>query len=152
AGVTLDSTARARLYSTVTLPSARARVVWTEALAWTRADEKGRAAREYAVAGDKATALRLRWEARSGDDRSTIATALVALIRSGTAAEARQAIAVIDDYRVPISRADSLAVARRAAAIGVSRSAIELFSALARGGTLARGDRFSLADARASRG
>jgi soluble lytic murein transglycosylase len=153
AGVTPDSATRARLYTTVTLPAARARIVWTEALAWTRAEDKARAAREYAAVGSKATALRLRWEATpNGSTRAQIATSLLALVRSGSGVEARQAIAILDDYRVPMSRTDSFAVARRAAALGVSRSAVEFFVALARGGALMPDDRFALADARAARG
>lgn len=153
AGVTPDSATRARLYSTVTLAAARARIGWTEALAWTRANEKLRASREYAAVGSKATALRLRWEATPDPSaRKQIAAALMSLIGAGSGAEARQSIAILDDYRVAISRPDSLVVARRAADLGVTRTAVEIFTASARGGALSMADRFALADAYATRG
>lgn len=154
AGVTADSAARARLYSTVTLPAARARIGWTEALAWTRLGEKQRAARSYAALGSTATALRLRWEADSDPDaRRQVATALLAVARDGAdRSEARQAIAILDDYRVPMRRTDSLAIAHRAADLGRPQYAVAFFAALARGNALAAEDRLAWGDAEAARG
>ena len=154
AGVTADSVARARLYSTVTLPAAQARIGWTEALAWTRLGEKARAARSYAALGSTATALRLRWEADSDRAaRGRVGTALVALVREGRdRGEARQALAILDDYRVPMARGDSLAIAHRAAELGRPQYAVAFFTALARGGALATRDRLAWGDAEASRG
>ncbi|MEO8479034.1 MAG: lytic transglycosylase domain-containing protein [Gemmatimonadota bacterium] len=154
AGVTADSATRARLYTTVTSPVARARIGLTEALAWTRADEKLRAAREYAAAGSKALALRLRWEANTdAATRQQIGAALLGLVRDTRASsESRLAIAILDDYRVPFSREDSFAVARRAAELGRNRTAIEVLSALGRGGSLASSDRLTLGDAQAASG
>ncbi|HET9065732.1 MAG TPA: transglycosylase SLT domain-containing protein [Gemmatimonadales bacterium] len=154
AGVTADSATRARLYTTVTSPVARARIGWTEALAWTRANEKLRAAREYAAVGSKAVALRLRWEATpDAAIRAQIGTALVGLVRDTRSSnESRQAIAILDDYRVPLDRDDSFVVARRAADLGQNRTATEMLTALGRAGGLTAADRLALGDAQAARG
>lgn len=154
AGVTSDSVTRARLYTTVTSPVARARIGPTEALAWTRAGDKVRAAREYAAAGSKAVALRLRWEANTDPStRRQIGAALLGLVRDPRSSnESRLAIAILDDYRVPISRDDSFVVARRAADLGRNRTAIEMLTALARTRGLASDDRLLLGDAHASSG
>ncbi len=154
AGVTADSATRARLYTTVTSPVARAQIGLTEALAWTRAREKLRAAREYAAAGSKAVALRLRWEANTdAATRQQIGVALLGLVRDTRSSnESRQAIAILDDYRVPFGREDSFVVGRRAADLGRNRTTIEVLAALGRGGSLTSSDRLTLGDAQATNG
>jgi soluble lytic murein transglycosylase len=149
AGVTRDGTVRARLYSAVTIPAARARVGWTEAMALARFDQRDAAARAYAKLGAIGTSLRLRWEVtRDPAARSRIAAELLDLIRRGTpAAEARQALEIVEGYSVAITRSESLVVARRAAGLGRNSQAASWFAALARRGTFGADDRLAWGDA-----
>jgi soluble lytic murein transglycosylase len=153
AAITPDSATRARLYSTVTNPVARTRIRWTEARAWERGSEKTRAAREYAAVGDLGTALRLRWEASA--DRAVrgriAAQALAVVERQAPAAEVSQVLDLIDSYRLPMARSESLMVAR-ASATRRTGFAVALFAALERGATLAESDRLAWGDALAARG
>lgn len=152
AGVSRDSATRARLYRTVTTPTARARVGWTEAMAMARFGNREAAAREYAAVGAQATALRLRWESnRDAATRSRIATQLLDLIRAGTpASEARLAVEIVDGYSVAMARSESLHVARRAAALNMAALANRWFTALGRSGSLTAADRMAWGDALAS--
>jgi soluble lytic murein transglycosylase len=149
AAVTRDAVVRARLYTAVTIPAARARVGWTEALALARFDQREAAAREYAKVGALGTSLRLRWETtRDPAGRSRIASELLDLIRRGTpAAEARLALEIVEGYSVAMTRSESLVVARRAAALGRNGQAIAWFTALSRSGTVPAEDRLAWGDA-----
>ena len=149
AGVTRDAAVRARLYTAVTVPAARARVGWTEAMALARFDQRAAAAVEYAKVGALGTSLRLRWETtRDAATRSRIASELLDLIRRGTpAAEARVALEIVEGYSVAMTRGESLMVARRAASLGRNAQAASWFTALTRGGTVPAQDQLAWGDA-----
>lgn len=154
AGTTRDSATRARLFAAVTVPAARARIGWTEALARSRLLERDAAASEYAKVGAVATALRLRWEASpSPASRARIATEALELIRSGrSAGEARQAIDLVVGYSIPLARSESLVVARRAVELGRAADADRWLRALARGGRLDDGAMLAWGDAESALG
>lgn len=149
ASVSRDATVRARLYTAVTIPAARARVGWVEAMALARFDQREAAAREYARVGALGTSLRLRWETtRDPTGRSRIASELLDLIRRGTpAAEARLALEIVEGYSVAMTRSESLLVARRAAALGRNTQAVIWLTALTRSGTVPAEDRLAWGDA-----
>lgn len=149
AGVSRDATVRTRLYSAITVPAARARIGWTEAIALARFDQREAAAREYAKLGAVGTSLRLRWEVtRDPATRSRIATELLGLIRRGAPlAEARLALEIVEGYSVAMARSESLVVARRAVGLGRSTQAVKWFAALTRSGSLTAEDRLAWGDA-----
>jgi soluble lytic murein transglycosylase len=153
AAITPDSATRARLYSAVTNPVARTRIGWTEARAWERVGEKTRAARQYAAVGDVGTALRLRWEASGVPAvRARIAVEALAIIERGSpAGELSQVLDLIESYRLPMARSESLMVAR-ASTTRRSAFAARLFAALDRGGAITDRDRLAWGDALAARG
>jgi soluble lytic murein transglycosylase len=149
AAVTRDAAVRSRLYTAVTVPAARARVGWTEATALARFGQREAAAREYARIGALGTSLRLRWETtRDPSARSRIAGELLDLIRRGApAAEARQALEIVEGYGVPMMRSESLVVARRSATLGRNAQSVNWFTSLARGGVLPAEERLAWGDA-----
>lgn len=149
AAVTRDRAVRQRLYTAISIAAARERIGWTEAGALARFDQREAAAVEYARLGDIGTSLRLRWETtRSPTARARIAEELLDLIRRGTpAAEARQALEIIEGYSVAIARSESLVVARKAAQLGRHGQAVSWFTALNTRTVVAPEDRMLWGDA-----
>ena len=130
AGVLADSAARAALYRNVTLPAATARIPWTEALARERTGDEPGAARAYESLGVALAAARLRL-AGSPDSaaRAEVRRALLGLLTPRSSAdEARDAIGILDRTFAPLTSAEELAVARRAATAGLPARAVEGFS------------------------
>ena len=124
----------AKLLATVTLPAAVARVAWTDALARERAGEFATAAADYDRLGAKTSALRMRWRAaRAGTDSARVVTGLLALLApTGTIAQAREALDLIDRLSPALTREQLLVVARRAAAVGRTVHAMDAFMAAAK--------------------
>jgi len=142
AGVTGDSAGRAGLYATITLPVVAPRIRWTEALALERTGELLRAARLYDQLGARVGAIGLRLRAGPSDSaRRSIRRDLAAQLgRPLGAIEARDAIAMMDRYFAPLTAAEELLVARRAAAAAQLERAARGY---ARGGRLGDPDRYT---------
>ena len=117
AGVTADSARRAELYRDINLAAAVPRIRWTEALARERAGDGPGAARLYESLGATLASVRLRLgEPLDSAARVGIRRSLLGLITGrSTPDEAREAISVLDRSFVPLTTAEELAVARRAA-------------------------------------
>jgi len=144
AGVTADPAARARDYSALKTPAARARIPWTEALARERTGDLAGAEHAYDSLGAHADALRAR-AARitaAGDTtaRVTLCADLIRFVggHSGTA-EAREATDVADRSCAPLTDSAELALARSAA---ISGPAARVVSGFAHVKTLTPADRF----------
>jgi soluble lytic murein transglycosylase len=149
AGITSDSSARARLYAAIQDPLPRARVPWAEATAYERIGDRAEAARRYAVLGESLTSLRLRL-AVSSDSASHAAIRVEAFaLLSGriSPGAARQALVLIDSAFAPLSSKEELLAARVASDAGLSARAAAGF---ARAGSRSLGngqDRFDYANA-----
>jgi soluble lytic murein transglycosylase len=145
AGVTDDSASRKRILAAVTLPAVITRVPWTDALARERAGEFAAAAAGYDRLGAKTSALRMRWRAaRTGADSARVITGLLALLApTGTIAQAREALDLIDRLSPALTREQLLVVARRAAAVGRTVHAMDAFMAAAKKSPLTGPDRFA---------
>lgn len=143
AGVSPDSARRSADYAALSIEPARARIGPTEALAWNRAGEKGRAAREYAAAGAAGSALRMRWEASTDPaSRAAVVRDLLALARqTARIVHAREALEMLDRYDPALSRDDRLVVARRAHEVSRHAQAVATYAALARTAALDPDDR-----------
>ena len=121
AGVTADSSARARLYSQIQDPLPRSRIPWTEAAAYEHIGDITEAARRYTELGERLTSLRLRL-AQSSDSgsRAEVRREMLALLAARVSpAAARQAVAVLDSAFAPLTPAEELVVARAAADCGL---------------------------------
>ncbi len=145
AGVTDDSVSRTKLLARVTLPAARPRVPWTDALARERARDFAGAAAVYQRTGAQVPALRARWRAaRTRADSSRVIADILALLGAGTSTSlAREALDLVDRLAPTLTRVQQLTVARRAAAVGRSVQAMDAFAAAAKRGPLTGPDRFS---------
>jgi len=120
AGVLADSAARTRLYAGLELPAARPRVPWTEATARDRTGDRAGAASRYQALGAPVLALRSRAAAATTDAmRRDVRRDLVAqLTPRTTAVDTRTVIQLLDRDFAPLTAAEQLAVARRAAGLG----------------------------------
>jgi soluble lytic murein transglycosylase len=149
AGTTDDSTARAGLYAKVMLPAARPRIRWTEALAWNRAGDAERAAREYQALNAAGAALRVQWTAaRSDSVRTALIAAALAMLRPGaSAAASRDALDLLNAWKPTLSRDAQLLRARRASELGRHADAVTGYRAALEGGALADADRYRYATA-----
>ncbi|HKG90817.1 MAG TPA: transglycosylase SLT domain-containing protein [Gemmatimonadaceae bacterium] len=130
AGVMADSAARARLYATVRVPTARARVPWTEAFALERSGDAMGASRALESLGSRAAAFRLRLAGEPDSARrEVVRRELIDFIRAraGTA-DARQAIDVLDAAAPTMTIDEHLVVARSAARSGALERARRGFS------------------------
>jgi soluble lytic murein transglycosylase len=130
AGVLADSAARAELYRSVSLPAATARIPWTEVLARERTGDEPGAARVYESLGATLAAARLRL-AGTPDSAAcaVVRRALVGLLTSRSSTdEARDAIGILDRSFAPLTSAEELAVARRAATANLPARAVQGFS------------------------
>ncbi|MFZ5623589.1 MAG: hypothetical protein ACOY71_04055, partial [Gemmatimonadota bacterium] len=132
AGVLRDSAARAALYARVHIPAAQARIRWTEALALSRSGNAAAAAAQYELLGARLAALRQRLAlARDSAGRAAIRGELLAVLRSSaSAADSREAIAMLDASFAPLTPTEQLTLARRAAAIGMLERAARGFGRL----------------------
>ena len=134
AGVTDDSSARARLLAQVRDPAARDRVAWTDALARERAHDYVGAAVRYAKLGAMASAYRLRLLATTDSaGRRALRDSIVQYVRArpGTS-DARLAVDVLDKAFPSLTPAEQLVVARSAVASGpVARAVAAYASGLA---------------------
>ena len=116
AGVTDDSSARARLFATVRHPAARERVEWTDALARERAGDLVGAAARYERLGAMGSAFRLRLGPTADSaSRYAVRDSVIRYVRTrGGTAEARVAIDALDRAFPSLTPAEELAVARSA--------------------------------------
>jgi soluble lytic murein transglycosylase len=140
AGVVADSTERARLFQNVVLPAAAGRIHWTDALARDRTGDPLGAARVYQSLGAMLAGIRLRLKATpDSSPRARIRQELVGLLTPKLSGDdARDAIVLLDATFAPLSAAEELVVARRAAVVDrLPRAA----AAFARAGRLGESDR-----------
>lgn len=144
AGVTADSAARARLFASVTLPVARARIGWTDALARDRSGDWAGAARRYESLGARLAAARLRLTSGDSAARATARAELLTLVGAESAEDARGAIQLFDREFPDPAPAEQLRIARRAAVLGLADRAVKGFAAADR---LTDRDRFTYATA-----
>jgi soluble lytic murein transglycosylase len=144
AGVESDSARRAAAYRSLSLEAATPRVARTEALARERTGDTTGAIAAYERLGARVAALRLRWQrTRDARLRAAVTDQLLALLGDGVpATTSREAITLIDQLGPPLSRTQELAVARRAAALGMQAQAVARYAVAAKTGTLASADRF----------
>jgi len=144
AGVERDSSARQSLYQQITLPAAIPRIRWTEAVARSRAGDPAGAAEVYDALGATLTSVRLRLRATSHPDSlAEIRLALMSLLASRRSADdARGAIALLDANFAPLTIAEELQVARRAAAVDRAARSAAGFARVAATRPLAEADRY----------
>ena len=114
AGVTDDSTARARLFATVRNSAARERIEWTDALARERAGDLTGAATRYERLGAMASAFRLRlMPPADSSTRAVIRDSIVRYIQAkGGTADARVAVDVLDKAFPALTANEELIIAR----------------------------------------
>jgi len=145
AGVMADSAARTVIYDRVRLPAARPRLSWTEATARDRTGDKAGAAALFQRLGAVISALRARRDSATTDSaRAGVRRDLVAALTPRlAAADARTAIALLDQEFAPLTPAEQLSVARRAAAIGDLERANQAFAAAREAPGLTNNDRFT---------
>ncbi len=149
AGVLADSTSRSNLYTTVSLPAAVPRIRWTEALARDRAGDWGGAAERYAALGAVLAGVRLRLRAaKDPADRNNLRRELVGLLTPRLSdADARDAIAILDDAFPILTPEEQLVVARRAARLDPARAVRAFGRAASRAKPLSEPDQLSYATA-----
>lgn len=130
AGVTDDSSARARLFALVRRPVARERVEWTDALARERAGDIAGAANRYARLGAMASAFRLRLGPASDSvTRQAVRDTVIQFLRTkGGTAEARQAVEALDHAFPSLSPSEELVIARSATASGPVARAVTAYA------------------------
>ena len=126
AGVTDDSSVRARLFAAVRSPAARERIEWTDALARERGGDIAGAAARYERLGAMASAFRLRLGPTTDSvTRQAVRDTVIQFLRTkGGTAEARQAVDVLDKAFPSLSPAEELIVARSANVSGPVARAI----------------------------
>jgi len=151
-GVTDNARDRATLLSTISLPAARLRIRWTEALGRDRAGHPLEAARLYDSLGDRLAAFRLRLEGTPPEARTGLRAELIQALASFDANQARDAIILIDRHLAPLTPKEQLAVARRAALASSPERTVTGFRAADRQGLLNEEDRFRFGTALVSTG
>jgi soluble lytic murein transglycosylase len=130
AGVTDDSSARARLFAQVREPSARERIEWTDAIARERALDYAGAANRYARLGAMANAFRLRLLATPDSAaREALRDTIVRYVRSrpGTG-DARLAVDVLDKAFPSLTPSEQLAIARSSVVSGPVARALAAYA------------------------
>lgn len=149
AGAMADSGDRADQFEQVKNPAARARVPWTDAQARERTGDFAGAARVYRSVGALGSAFHSEaLAARDSTARLELSRRIVAYLGGRTSyTNARQAIGVLDDLEVPLSRVDELVVARAAAENGLASRAVQGFTSVAKGASLSQRDRYTYAGA-----
>lgn len=120
AGVTPDSARRFAYFARMRSTPSRARISWTDAQARERSRDFAGAARVYAGLGAQATSLRLRLTASPDSaEQAALRRQLLQLVADGRSSqEARTATEVLDLFFSPLTAAEELVVARRAAESG----------------------------------
>jgi soluble lytic murein transglycosylase len=136
AGVTPDSTSRARDYASISAPAARGRIPWTEAQARERMGDPLGAARLYDSLGAPVDAFRndatvLALAADSASRRALCGRIVAYIVAHSGSANARAATEVLDHTCAPLPLASELIVARSAAATGPLPRALAAFDRLA---------------------
>jgi soluble lytic murein transglycosylase len=150
AGVTNDSARRAALFARVSTPPARARIAFTDAQARERGGDFTGAARVYRSADAEGSAFRAEaLAARDQPGKAALASRIVTYLgRSENAADARQALDVLDKLGVTLAAPQELVAARAAAQYGTATRAIAGFErAVQSGATPSAADRLAYAGA-----
>ena len=149
AGAMADSDDRADAFEQVTSAVARERVPYTDAQARERTGDFTGAARVYRSAGAEGSAFRAEaLAARDEAARAALARRIVAYLGGRTSyTDARQAVAVLDELEVQLSRDDELTVARAAADNGLASRAVAGFARAATTEALSQRDRYAYAGA-----
>lgn len=143
AGTLADSVQRATLYRGITIPAARERIDWTEALARNRSKDFAGAARVYDRLGASTRALEARLRL-PGTDRDAIHQRLLALLSpNGSVGEARSAIGLLDLAFPDKAPSEELRIARRAGEVGLGERAAVGYERAATAGLLTDADRFA---------
>lgn len=147
AAATADDSARQAIFSRIQLPHLRTRIGPTDARALERAERWADAAARYLELGEPATALRLRYRAaRSPEDRAAVRREVLAWFELPRANEdVRLLTDLLDREFGPLTVAEQLAVARRAAPSALLSRAASGFDAAATSGLLTDQDRFNYA-------
>ncbi len=145
--VTADAAAREQLFAAIASPVARARLAAARAEALGRSADSASAAEAFAALGDWPAAYRFRLAtARSDSARAAFRAELVAIVetRPGTA-QARAAIAVLDQQFAPLPPTLELSIGRALASGGSPARVVSAFrKGLADGGGTSR-DRYDYA-------
>jgi soluble lytic murein transglycosylase len=149
AGAMADSGDRAEQFEDVTNPVARDRVPWTDAQARERTGDLAGAARVYRSVGAIGSAFRVEaLAAKDSAARLAVARRIVGYLGGRTSyANARQAVSVLDDLKVQLSREEELTVARAAADNDLASRAAQGFEAAAKAAPLSQRDVYTYAGA-----
>jgi hypothetical protein len=149
AGVTDDSSARARLYARIGARPARERVRWSEAAAHERIGDLEGAAERYARLGARLTALRLRIRASADSaPRAAVRRDLMAVLEAGgSPAAVRDAIGLLDSLFAPLTPAEELSVGLAAEEAGLAQRATDGFTRAFAAGLGASAERYAYANA-----
>ncbi|MHB1327961.1 MAG: hypothetical protein ACYC2K_07140, partial [Gemmatimonadales bacterium] len=143
-GVSRDSTERSRLARQISLPPAKPRLPWTEALARERTGDWRGAAAAYQAVGARLAATRLRLAHGDATMRLAARKDLAAMLAANVSRdESADAIALFDRYFPNRTAAEELRIARRAAQLAQNERAAAGFAAAR--SMLSDYDRFSYA-------
>ncbi|MEO8448684.1 MAG: transglycosylase SLT domain-containing protein [Gemmatimonadota bacterium] len=144
AGVTTDSGARVALYARISLPVARERIGWTEALTLDRAGLADESARAYVALGAKLASYRVRLKARTDSAARDLRRELIGFLAPGlNGDDTRSAIDLLDARFAPLTTGEDLQVARRAAQVSLLPRAAQGYSRANRAGMLTERDHFA---------
>jgi soluble lytic murein transglycosylase len=149
AGAMADSGDRARQFADITNRVARERVPWTDAQARERTGDFAGASRVYRSVGAIGSAFRVEaLAAQDSASRLALARRIVDYLGGRTSyANARQAVSVLDELKVPLAREEELVVARAAAANDLATRAVQGFAAASKGAPLSQRDVYTYAGA-----
>ncbi|HEX6600882.1 MAG TPA: transglycosylase SLT domain-containing protein [Gemmatimonadaceae bacterium] len=149
AGAMADSSDRAERFADITNPAARERVPWTDAQARERTGDLAGASRVYRSVGAVGSAFRVEaLAAQDSTSRRALARRIVDYLGGRTSyANARQAVGVLDDLKVSLTRDEELTVARAAAANDLATRAVQGFATAAKAAPLGQRDVYAYAGA-----
>ena len=142
--VTPDPASREQLFGAIASPVARAKLAAARAEALGRSADSAGAAEAYAALGDWPAAYRYRLGAVSGDSaRAAFRSELVGVVRTkpGTA-QARAAVAVLDQHFGPLTAELELDIGRALASGGSSTRVVAAFRKGLAGGAGTSRDRY----------
>lgn len=153
AGVTADSTNRAKLFAGITSVAARARITPTDAQARERSNDFAGAARQYRKAGAEGSAFRVEMlAARDSESRAALSHGIVAFVGAAQSSlDIRQSLDILDKLG-PLNAKEELIVARAAATAGVTARAVSGFARMETASPLSPADRMTYASALARAG